>query len=87
LLRGVYFERWRPAHAEQHWTAERFLSRVGEAFADDPLCVAERGVSAVFALLSGKISTGEIEDVLACLPQQIHDLWIGSIVVASDEEC
>lgn len=87
LLRGVYFEQWRPAHLEQRWTAEHFLSRIGDAFADDPFFVAGRGASAVFALLSLKISTGEIDDVLACLPQQVHDLWIGSLVVASDEEC
>jgi len=88
LLRGVYFEQWRPGHVEPHrWTARRFVARVEEAFTTDPLPDPAHAVGDVFRLLSLKISTGEIEDVLACLPQQIHDLWIGSLIVASDEEC
>jgi uncharacterized protein (DUF2267 family) len=88
LLRGVYFEHWRPGRLQRpRWTAARFLQRVEDAFPNDPLSDPAQAVSAVFALLSLKISTGEIEDVVACLPQQIRELWTGSLAVASDAEC
>jgi uncharacterized protein (DUF2267 family) len=88
LLRGLYFEQWRPGHLERpRWTVGRFLQRVEEAFPNDPLSDPAQAASTVFAFLSLKISTGEIEDVVACLPQQIRDLWTGSLAIPSDEEC
>ncbi|HWA88752.1 MAG TPA: DUF2267 domain-containing protein [Rhizomicrobium sp.] len=88
LLRGLYFEQWRPGHVEpRRRTRERFVRRIEEAFPNDPLFDAAGEARAVFALLSLKISTGEIEDVIACLPQHIRDLWTGSLAVASDQEC
>lgn len=86
LLRGIYFEQWRPGHVERG-TAKRFLARVDAAFRTDPLSDPMQASQAVLALLSLKISTGEIEDVVGCLPTEIRDLWLGSMAVVHDEEC
>jgi len=85
LVRGLYFEQWRPGHIEPYRiTAEDFLERIEDAFPDDPLFDPAEATSAVIALLSRKITKGEIEDVLGCLPRDIRNLWIGIATLAAE---
>ena len=75
LMRGFYYEGWRPAatpRRERH--REEFLSHIREQFTDDPVD-AERVAHAVFMLLFARVSTGEIEEVEHLLPSEIRDLW------------
>jgi uncharacterized protein (DUF2267 family) len=77
LIRGLYYEGWRPAAEpwkERHRDA--FLARVGHemrAYAQqkDPEAV----VRAVFRLLGRHVSKGEIEQVRHVLPAEIRELW------------
>jgi uncharacterized protein (DUF2267 family) len=76
LLRGVYYEHWRPATTpvtERHRT--NFLARVDDAFRTDPIMFTPDAVSAVFDLLCDKIDIGEIEKVRHALPADIRALW------------
>jgi uncharacterized protein (DUF2267 family) len=76
LLRGVYYEHWRPAVApvtERH--KANFLARVDDAFRTDPIMFTHEAVSAVFDLLCDKISAGEIEKVRHALPADIRAMW------------
>lgn len=75
-LRGVYYEQWRPAAvpAKRRSKAD-FLGRVNAAFANDPLPELEFTVTAVFLLLSDKITTGEISNVRDSLPADLRALW------------
>lgn len=78
LLRGVFYEHWRPAQPDSgRWTLERFLERLNASFRNDP--VEEDMADAaqvVFALLARRISAGEIGDVLQTLPTEIRQLWL-----------
>ena len=77
LVRGLYFEGWRPAAEpwkERH--AAGFLERIenelgGYADLRDPESVAR----AVFRVLRRHVSSGEIEQVVATLPADIRKLW------------
>lgn len=76
LLRGVYYEHWRPAITPvRERSRADFLSRVDDAFKSDPLVFAPDAVATVFAMLSDKISGGEIEDVRRSLPADLRELW------------
>lgn len=76
LLRGVYFENWRPNHTPvPDRTAEQFYAHVYDNFPSDLKFDAEDLVRAVFWLLSQHISQGEIADVKASLPQKLRELW------------
>jgi uncharacterized protein (DUF2267 family) len=76
LLRGVYYEGWRPTRlAVEDRSKEGFIGEVQQAFRTDPMGDAEHAVRAVFALLSEKISGGEIEDVKRALPKHIRELF------------
>lgn len=76
MLRGAYYEQWRPALAPvKNRTREAFLARVNESFKQDPLPHTAQAVMAVFELLSKKITAGEIEDVRKALPTEVRTLW------------
>jgi uncharacterized protein (DUF2267 family) len=76
LLRGVYYEHWRPATtpAKQRSKVD-FIARIDSAFRADPILFTADAVTAVFELLSGKIAAGEIDDVRHGLPADIRALW------------
>ncbi len=76
LLRGVYYEHWRPATTpvKQRSKAD-FLARVDHAFVGDPILYTAEAVSIVFQFLSGKVSAGEIADVRHALPADLRALW------------
>jgi len=76
LLRGVYYEHWRPATTPvKHRSKADFMARIADAFRNDPLLFSAEAVTAVFALLSDKIAPGEIDDVRHELPADIRALW------------
>ena len=76
LLRGVYYMNWRPTgNIVRIRTKAAFLARVDEDFQRDPLPNTEQAVMAVFALLSKKITAGEIDDVRRALPNDLRTIW------------
>jgi len=76
LLRGVYYEQWRPvAVPVKERSKAAFLKRIDAAFANDPLPDSEFAVRCVFRLLSHKVTGGEIEDVRQALPADLRALW------------
>jgi uncharacterized protein (DUF2267 family) len=76
LLRGAYYEHWRPATTPvKQRSKDKFLERVDDAFRADPMIDTSDAVSAVFVLLSEKIAQGEVKDVRQSLPADIRALW------------
>ena len=76
LLRGVYYEQWRPAATlVKERDRASFLARIDRAFVSDPIDDVADAVTSVFSFLSDKISAGEISDVRKSLPRHVRDLW------------
>jgi len=76
LLRGAYYEQWRPAIVPVIKRSKAdFIARVQESFKADPIENPVQAVLAVFELLSKKITRGEIEKVRRALPQELRNLW------------
>ena len=85
LLRGAYYEQWRPAHTPVTKRSKAdFIARVEDSFKADPLAQPLQSVMAVFELLSKKISSGEIADVRNALPGEVRTMWPGPSVAAGD---
>jgi uncharacterized protein (DUF2267 family) len=76
LIRGIYYEHWRPAATpvKQRHRAD-FVARIDSAFKTDPPLFTADAIMAVFELLSEKIAAGEIEKVRHALPADIRALW------------
>jgi uncharacterized protein (DUF2267 family) len=75
LLRGVYFEGWRPHHTPEKIRSKReFLDKVTIKLLPHPVA-AEPAVRDVFALIAHHCDPGEIADVIDQLPAEIKELW------------
>lgn len=76
LLRGVYYEGWRPATMPAKERGKStFLARIEREFRSDPLDDVEEAVGAVFDVLGDKITAGEVADVRQSLPADLRALW------------
>lgn len=83
LLRGVYYEHWRPAAVPvKNRDKAAFFARVDRAFATDPLEDTADSISRVFEFLSQRISAGDVEDVRHALPGELRALWSRTVGVA-----
>jgi len=75
IVRGIYFEGWRPGHVpEKVRTKRKFLDGVLLKLLPhrNP---PEPAVRDVFALLAHHCDPGEIANVIAQLPGELKDLW------------
>lgn len=78
LIRGVYYEGWRPAAAGHPvHDVDTFLARVADEGRMAGETEASHAVAAVSRVLHRKVSAGEIEDVLAILPAALRPLFRG----------
>ncbi|MCW5744858.1 MAG: DUF2267 domain-containing protein [Alphaproteobacteria bacterium] len=76
LLRGVYYEHWRPAATPvKHRSKADFLARIDREFVGEVMFPFEEAITTVFAFLSRKIDAGEIADVRQSLPADLRALW------------
>jgi uncharacterized protein (DUF2267 family) len=76
LLRGAYYEQWRPSTTPVKKRSKAdFVARVEESFRADPLPHPSQAIMSVFELLSEKVSAGEINDVRHALPEELRHLW------------
>ena len=76
LVRGFYFEGWRPSGKPvKHQSREDFVNFVNQHFRDDDFVESEDIIRAVFKVLRDRITEGEIEDIIGCLPKDIQKLW------------
>lgn len=78
LLRGYYFEGWRPSDrpAKERRLGE-FLQHVRDAFPRGEQVDVQEVVEAVFRVLSRRVSAGEVWDLNCVLPHAVRSLWPG----------
>ncbi len=76
LVRGFYYEGWRPAGKplKQRHLAE-FLAHVERELGRRREDEVELLVRAVFRLLDHRITGGEVDDVKSILPRELRALW------------
>ncbi|TWT79598.1 hypothetical protein CA13_10020 [Planctomycetes bacterium CA13] len=76
LVRGVYFEGWRPNRTVRpDRTKEEFLQHIFDAFPGDFEVDPEELVWAVFRVMARHITKGEIDDIKATLPVKFREFW------------
>lgn len=76
ILRGLYYENWRPAATPlKDRSREAFVQAIKRRLATSEQFSGDKDVSAVLGFLNTKISAGELSDVRGALPPRIRDLW------------
>lgn len=76
LVRGLYYDQWRPA--EQPVPVRKrgeFLAMIEEDLADIRPLDPEEAARAVFTVLDRHIARGEVEKIKKVLPADIRALW------------
>jgi uncharacterized protein (DUF2267 family) len=75
LIRGIYYEGWKPAEAPKKRTKEAFLSYVAEHFQNDPDIDPEEVIRSVFTVIESHVAEGQVANVKAGLPEELRRLW------------
>ena len=75
VVRGVFYEGYRPGSLTEKADRERFLEAVAQEITPDSPFSAEDAVRAVGDALAEKVSDGEWRQVLHALPQDIRSLF------------
>lgn len=83
LVRGFYFEGWRPALAPNDFeTADAFYERVESSLGGTPVLTevdVRAGTRAVLEFLSDEIDPGELRHVTGQLPAEIQELFPAAV--------
>ena len=76
LLRGIFFEGWRPSiDPTKAHSIDEFLSGLRDAFSEDCDFDAEAAFREVISVMKFHISAGEMEDLRQTMPNEIKVLW------------
>ncbi len=75
LLRGFYYEGWRPGVHRTAQSLDALCARIHEAVDHDPGIDPEPAARAVLALLAARLPASEIEDVIAATPKALRAVW------------
>ena len=76
VVRGLFYDGWDPSKTplrERH--LEQFLGHIRDALANRINLEPDAGARAVFSVLAQRVSAGEIDDVVGCLPTELRSLW------------
>lgn len=73
LLRGVYYENWRPSSTPQRYDLEGFLDRMAEQALLSRESEAATAVQASARVLARRVAAGELDKVRTVLPHDISD--------------
>src|SRR5499426_1634284 len=80
LIRGFYYEGWDPTGKplrQRH--QEEFLAGISREFRDEVPDGAKRSTAdtarAVFTVIAGRVTEGEVADIRQMLPAELRTLW------------
>jgi uncharacterized protein (DUF2267 family) len=74
LVRGIYYAEWNPGRTPARGSAKAFLDRIAREATLAGDTEAEFAVGAVMRTLRRHVSAGEIDDVIAQLPQDLREI-------------
>lgn len=81
LIRGIFFEGWRPSTVPvKTRTVDEFLTPIREAFSNEPDFDAEAAFREFVDVMKMHVSAGEIEDVRRALPEELKGLFSDTLI-------
>lgn len=80
LVRGFYYEGWKPGSTPTDDDLQTFYDRIVEDMRDQPgVPDPERWTRAVFSVLTEHVDPGEVDNVKGLLPGSFENLWPESV--------
>lgn len=77
LVRGLYYEGWRPSEVPISMDRETFLKRISERIVSSRIVDPKATAQTVFAVMGQFLSEGELEKLATVLPLEIRSLLPG----------
>jgi uncharacterized protein (DUF2267 family) len=75
LLRGMYYEGWRPSQCPMGMSRAEFVARIERHLSEGGEYDGPADIAEALAVIALHVSPGEIEDVKAALPAEIRAMW------------
>jgi uncharacterized protein (DUF2267 family) len=75
LVRGLYFEQWRPAEEPKLRTQDDFLERVSQNMTGRRAIEPGEATRIVFTVIDSHIDEGQALKIKRSLPEDIRKLW------------
>jgi uncharacterized protein (DUF2267 family) len=75
LVRGLYYEGWRPAAPTRERTRADFLAHVRSELPHGSALDADLATRAVFATMWQKLDLGEVGKLIDLMPPELKELW------------
>ena len=76
LIRGMFYEGWRPSDTPvRERDRASFVLKIEALVGDVTEYRGPEDISSVFKVINARISQGEVDDVRAGLPEAIRGLW------------
>jgi uncharacterized protein (DUF2267 family) len=70
LIRGAYYEGWKPSKMPVKFNRAEFIGEVERKFPSDPDISTEKTIRGVFKILGKHIAKNEIRDIENMLPKE-----------------
>lgn len=84
LVRGIFFESWKPSKHVRYKSAEEFYRSVAKNMGGANVVRPDAAAAAVITVLVTHVSAGEMADVVATLPREIGQLFIDAVASTSE---
>lgn len=75
LIRGIFFEGYKPFGKPDKLNAEEFMARINEGLGNANPVTAEDAFRVILEMLYDRISTGEMDDIRGQMPKAIQGIW------------
>jgi uncharacterized protein (DUF2267 family) len=76
LVRGAYYDRWRPEEQPRKWRSlEEFVVIIAAELHDVKPVIPTDAVRAVFQVLNHYVDPGQVDNVRNSLPEDVRRLW------------
>ncbi len=75
LIRGIFYEGYRPTEVPERLSRQEFIERINEKIQSQRLADPVEAASQVFALLERFLGSGELERIGLVLPVELRSLF------------
>lgn len=75
LLRGLYYEGWKPSQVPVKMSAQEFLQAVQEKIVSDRVIDPVRTTESVLLVTTSHVSADELDKIMRILPKDLQALW------------
>lgn len=75
LIRGLFFDGWRPSSVPLKLSRDEFFREIDNAIVCPQKIDVMQVMRAVFAVINDHVSSGEVEKIRGVLPRELQLLW------------